>query len=69
MKAVMLVNAGMDEIGEATVCIRVAARMARELTMEQPARALELHPEQGGSRLTLRNIPAWGLRMILLGAS
>jgi hypothetical protein len=63
--AVLLLNAGMDEIREATVHLRVAARRGRLLTIGQPEREVELQPEGTGGCLTLRDIPPWGFRMLL----
>ena len=65
--AVLLLNAGMDEIGEATVHLRVAARRGRLLAIGQPERDVALQPEGTGGCLTLRDIPPWGFRMLLLG--
>lgn len=65
--AVMLLNAGMDDISEVTVHIRVEARYARLLMIGESDRALEVQPEEFGVRLTLQSIPARGLRIILLG--
>jgi hypothetical protein len=66
--AVMLLNAGMDEIGEATVHIRFASRSARVLATGHPERAVDLETEVRGGRMTLRHVPPWGLRIILLGS-
>jgi hypothetical protein len=65
--AVLLLNAGMDEIREATVHLRVAARRGRLLSIGQPEREVELQPEESGGCLTLRDLPPWGFRMLLLG--
>lgn len=65
--AVMLLNAGMDEVGEATVHLRMDARNARELAIGRAEHGLELSAGAGGIRVSLRNIPAWGLRIVLLG--
>ena len=65
--AVMLLNAGFDPIPEATVHLRVAALRGRLLTIGQPEREVELQPESSGVCLTVRDIPAWGFRMLLLG--
>jgi hypothetical protein len=59
--AMMLVNAGMDPIAEATVHIRTTARTARVLTVGHSESALELN----SGKITLRNIPSWGLRAVL----
>jgi hypothetical protein len=63
--AVLLLNAGMDEILEATVHLRVAARRGRQLTIGQLEREVELKPESSGGCLTVRDIPPWGFRMLL----
>jgi len=63
--AVMLLNAGMDAIEAATLQIRAAARRARELAIGQAERALNLNGGKGGVQVALRNIPPWGLRVIL----
>lgn len=59
--AVMLVNAGMDPIAEATVHIRTTARTARVLTVGHSESEFESH----SGKITLRNIPSWGLRAVL----
>jgi len=64
---VVLLNAGMDEIREATVHVRSAARRARLLTIGQRDRVLKIQPEKSGGCITLRNIPPWSLQLILLG--
>jgi hypothetical protein len=65
--AVMLLNAGMDEISEATVHVRLASRSARVLTIGQAERALDLESAERGGCITLRHVPPWGLLIILLG--
>ncbi len=65
--AVMLLNAGMDAIRAAAVHLRLPVQAARLLAIGQEARALELELEAGGCRLTLRDLPPWSLRAILLG--
>ncbi len=65
--AVMLLNAGMDEIPEATIHLRFKAADARLLTVGHEDRALELQPEPDGARVTLRNLPPWSLQVILAG--
>ena len=65
--AMVLLNAGMDEIPEATVHVRLAARHARLLTIGQKERALEVQPEASGGCIRLRNLPAWSFQIILLG--
>ena len=66
--AVVLLNAGMDAIREATVHVRLAARHARLLTIGQDDRTLRMEPEELGGYITLRSIPPWSLRVILLEA-
>lgn len=66
--AVVLLNAGMDEIPEATVHLRLPARHARLLAIGQDERVLEVQPQQGGGRLTLRDLPPWSFQIILIGA-
>lgn len=63
--AVMLLNAGMDAVSEATVHVRLPVRRARLLALGQDERTLEVQPEATGGRLTLREIEPWGLRIIL----
>jgi hypothetical protein len=58
--AVMLLNTGMDTIPEATIHLRTTARTARVLTVGEPQVAMTLNK----GKITLRNIPSWGLRMI-----
>jgi hypothetical protein len=58
--AVMLLNAGMDPIAEATIQLCTTARTARVLTVAEPQVAMTLNP----AKITLRNVPSWGLRMI-----
>jgi len=66
--AVVLLNAGMDAIREATVHVRLAARHARLLTIGQDDRTLRMEPDEMGGYITLRSIPPWSLRVILLEA-
>lgn len=64
--AVMLLNAGMDEIGEVNVHVRLAVRRARVLAVGEDERAMEMTSEGAGARITMRGIPPWGFRMLLL---
>ena len=64
--AVMLMNAGMDAIPEATVHLRLPARTARILTTSREEYTDDLEPEATGGCLTLREIEPWGVRAILL---
>ncbi|MCE9615483.1 MAG: hypothetical protein K8T26_14525 [Lentisphaerae bacterium] len=65
--AVMLVNAGFDVIRSATVHLRVSGRRARELEVGARPRVRPLTPEKGGSRLILRQLAPWSLRVVLVG--
>jgi hypothetical protein len=67
--AVMLINAGMDAIPEATVHIRLPLPQARLLAVGQVERPLDIQPEATGGCTTLRDLPPWSLRVILLGES
>lgn len=63
--AVMLMNAGLDAIPEATVHIRLLVRQVRLLTIGQDERTLDVQPEATGGRITLRNFGPWSLMVIL----
>ena len=63
--AVMLLNSGMDAIPEATVHLRLAATRARLLAFGAKDRPLKPVREATGSRVTLKNIKPWGLRVVL----
>ena len=63
--AILLLNAGMDAIPTATVHLRSRATRVRLLAPEAKDRPVTLQREKTGGVLTLRNIPAWGFRMIL----
>lgn len=63
--AVMLLNAGMDAIPEATVHLRFAASEIRLLTIGRKTRTVPVEPEATGGRITLRDIEPWGLRVLL----
>ena len=65
--AVMLLNAGMDVIPEATVHLRLPVGQARLLRIGQDEVSLDLQPEMGGGCFTLRELPPWSLCVILLG--
>jgi hypothetical protein len=60
---VVLLNAGMDEISRATVHVRSAARRARLLTVGGKERVVKV---ESGGRFTLRNIPPWSIRVLLM---
>jgi len=64
--AAVLLNAGMDDIPEATVHVRLDARCARRLTIAQNDRPLEMQSDATGSRITLRDLPPWSLQLVLL---
>ena len=62
----MLLNAGMDEIPEATVHVRLSARRVRMLTVGRRELELDFAAEPTGLRLRLKDIEPWGLRVLLL---
>ena len=65
--AVMLVNAGLDPIREATVHLRVPASRARLLTPGRLEADADLrHLDDGVGRLVLNDMEPWGLRAVLL---
>jgi hypothetical protein len=63
--AILLMNAGLDEIREATVHIRTAVRSARWQEAGKPPRSVRLR----NGTVVLRDIPPWSFRMILLGGA
>ena len=63
--AVMLLNAGLDAVPEATVHLRLFAGKIRVLTIGRKGRVLPVEPEATGGRITLPNIEPWGLRVVL----
>ncbi len=65
--AVMLLNAGMDPIPEATVHLRFQATEARLMAPGQPCTALPAEPVTDGHLVALRNVEPWGMRMVLVG--
>ena len=65
--AAVLLNAGMDEIPEATVHIRLPVRHACLLAIGQEGHVLEVQRGGTGGCVTLRSIPPWSVRVILLG--
>ncbi|MHB1296873.1 MAG: hypothetical protein ACYC4R_18015 [Anaerolineae bacterium] len=65
--AVMLVNAGLDAIPEATVHVRLPVRRARLLMRGREERTLDMQPEATGGFFTLQQIEPWGLCILLLG--
>lgn len=64
--AILLLNAGMDEIPTATIHIRSRATRARLLAPGTKERLVMMRREKTGGTLTLRNIPPWDFRVILL---
>jgi hypothetical protein len=67
--AIMLLNAGLDPIPEATVHLRMEAGPVRLLTIGRRGHKLPVEPEVGGMRVTLRDIEPWSSRMMLLGGA
>jgi hypothetical protein len=65
--AVMLLNAGMDFIPEATVHVRLPVPQARLLVIGRDECTLDIQPEATGGCLVLGEIEPWGLRILLLG--
>ena len=64
--AVMLLNAGMDAIPEATVHVRLPVPQTRLLVIGRDECTLDIQPEATGGCLALREIEPWGLRILLL---
>ncbi len=64
---VMLLNAGMDEIAEATISIRIRAQEIFQLAVGKRVRVLEHKYSYSGVVIRLRDIEPWGLRIILVG--
>lgn len=64
--AVMLLNAGMDAIPEATVRLRLPVRRARLLRPGARARALPVSSAPDDGYVVLRDLEPWGLRALLL---
>lgn len=64
--AVLLLNAGMDGIEEATVHLRMHAGPVRVQAIGRRASNVPVEPEAGGMRVTLRDIEPWGIRMVLM---
>ena len=65
--AVMLLNAGMDFIPEATVHVRLPVLQARLLAIGRDEGTFNIQLEATGGCFTLREIEPWGLRILLLG--
>ena len=63
--AILLLNAGMDAIPAATVHMRSRVARVRLLAPGEKDRTITIQREKTGGVLTLRDIPAWGFRMIL----
>ena len=64
--AVLLLNAGLDFVPEATVHLRLPIRHVRLLTIGRRSRTLPAEPEATGCRISLSDIDPWGLRVMLL---
>ena len=65
--AILLLNAGMDAIREATVHIRTPTTQVRLLAPGAKDRVIPLKRQKPGGVLTLRGIEPWGFRMVLIG--
>jgi hypothetical protein len=64
--AVVLLNAGLDPIPQATVHLRAPAAPVRLLTPSH-SRRLQPQPEPGGWVVTLGPLPAWSTVVLLIG--
>ena len=64
--AVMLLNAGMDPIPEATVHLRMQSEQVRCMAPGRPCTALPAEPVADGHLVALRNIEPWDMRMVLV---
>lgn len=64
--AMMLLNAGMDTIAEATLQVRMTASRARLLTPGRPETSATIAVDAGCGRLSLKDIEPWGVRAVLL---
>jgi hypothetical protein len=64
--AVMLLNAGMDPIPEATVHLRFQAKEARLMAPGQAGSALRTESIEDGMLVPLRNIEPWGIRTVFV---
>ena len=65
--AILLLNAGLDAVREATVHIRTPASRVRLLAPGTKDRLIPLKRQKSGGTLTLHNIEPWGFRMLLIG--
>jgi hypothetical protein len=65
--AIVLLNAGLDEIGEATLRLRVATGRARLLTIGRDERRVELRRRGRERVLTLRRLAPWSVHVLLFG--
>jgi hypothetical protein len=63
----VLLNAGLDTIPEATIHIRASAKRVRILEPGQRDRNVSLKPGKLGGQITLRDLPPWSVRVILVG--
>ena len=66
--AIVLLNAGMDEVSEATIHIRAKVANARLLSIGRPDQPLPFQPEATGGHIMLQNIAPWSVHVILLDA-
>jgi hypothetical protein len=64
--AVMLLNAGMDLIPEATIHLRFKSGKAKLLRIGHDEVIIDVIPEENGGVLKLKNIEPWGLRVIII---
>ncbi len=64
--AVMLLNAGMDSIQQATVHLRFKSTKGKLLQIGGNEITADITPEKNGGVLSLQNIEPWGLRVILI---
>ena len=65
--AILLLNAGMDKIREATVHIRTPIARVRLLTPGAKDRVIPLKRQKVGGVLTLRGIEPCSFQVILIG--
>jgi len=65
--AVMLVNAGMDDIRQADVLVRTEAGCARVLSVGEGEKPAHVEHDRTGLRIVLCDIRAWETLIVLLG--
>jgi hypothetical protein len=63
--AVLLLNAGMDEVREATVHLRAACERVRVLLPGRRERRVRTVEAESGRRVTLKDLPPWSFAMML----